>query len=244
MMGLNAQGCPARYSTLGARNQIDLSLAHPRRIVVHAAAVFIPPPPSPRHMTGYGIALFFHTLGFGLAAGAVALVKVALSRTYGARTVGEMLRWHLLLAKTTPLFPISLAILLLSGGYMVSASDLSWSTAFVTAGLIAVAVLFAVGGFLGAKGRTFARRLETLAAADPDQAPPTPEPSFTPTLSFGNVGLVIGVIFDMATKQASLPIALGALAIGFTAGALTGRRLYAGDRRTAAKPAIAADGAY
>src|ERR1041385_5794300 len=102
-------------------------------------------------MDRYHIALFFHVLALVGAAGATAIIKLSLVRRARARTVGEMLEWHTILMKISVLFPISLAVFVLSGGYMVGKAHIAWSTGFVVAGLGGVGGLFVAGRGHGAR---------------------------------------------------------------------------------------------
>ncbi|HEY6218497.1 MAG TPA: hypothetical protein VIV65_00485, partial [Gemmatimonadaceae bacterium] len=104
-------------------------------------------------MDRYHIALFFHVLALVVAAGATAIIKLSLVRRARARTVGEMLEWHTILMRISVLFPISLAVFVLSGGYMVGKAHIAWSTGFVVAGLAGVGVLLAAGTVLGVTGK-------------------------------------------------------------------------------------------
>ena len=175
-------------------------------------------------MDSYHIALFFHVLALIVAAGATAIIKLSLVRRTRARTVGEMLEWHSVLMKISVLFPISLAVFVLSGGYMVGKAHIAWSTGFIVAGLTGVGVLLAAGTVLGVTGKALKLRLEALAAQGANQpAPSLKAPPVISLLPFANTGLVIGVVFDMATKPLSVPTALTVIAIGFGAGAAYGR---------------------
>src|SRR4051812_15960364 len=98
----------------------------------------------------YRIALFLHIIAVILAAGATAVTKLAATRRMRARTVGEALDWHNVLTGASKLFPVALALFVLTGFYMLSVNGLRvWSTGYVVAGLVGVALLFASGTFLG-----------------------------------------------------------------------------------------------
>jgi hypothetical protein len=190
-------------------------------------------------MDRYRIVLFVHVLTLMVAAGATAVIKIALSRRAGARTVGEMLDWHTVLMKTSIIFPICLAAFVLTGGYMLSISHIQiWSNGFIVAGLAAVAVLLINGIVLGTKGKALMKTLQALAATGADQPAPKPsEPAYLALLPFFNTGLVVGVLYDMVMKPTSIPTALTVLAIGAALGALLGRRVT----RTASDSVVAAE---
>src|SRR5690349_4917005 len=103
-------------------------------------------------MAAYRLALFLHLLALMLATGATAVTKLAVGRRMRARTVGEALEWHDVLMRSSNFFPISLAVFVATGFYMLSVTRLHvWSTGFVVAGLLGVASLFVSGAFLGSK---------------------------------------------------------------------------------------------
>jgi hypothetical protein len=180
-------------------------------------------------MDKYRIVLFVHILTLMVAAGATAVIKVALSRRARARTVREMLDWHTVLMKSSIIFPICLAAFVLTGGYMLSISHMQiWSNGFIVAGLAAVAALLISGTILGTKGKALMKMLEALAEKGPDQpAPKLSGPAYLALLPFFNTGLVVGVAYDMVTKPTSIPTALTILAVGAGLGALLGKRVTA-----------------
>jgi hypothetical protein len=161
-------------------------------------------------MSGYQIALFIHILTFAAAAANSAVVHVAVGRRRKARTAGEALEWQIISGKAARLFPIALVIFAASGAYLVRAGAHSWSSGFVSAGMTAIIMLLAIGGFLGAKGGAAARRLSDVVkehgAGHP--APDVDDRVFNRLMNF-NLGLVIGVAFDMAVKpQATVAIGI------------------------------------
>lgn len=90
--------------------------------------------------------------------------------------------------------------------------------------LTGVVLLLAIGGFLGAKGKSVQQRLEQLAAQDADQ----PAPKFVPlsvvaALPLVNTGIALSVAIDVVTKP-SVPVALGVVAIGIVLGAAAGMK--------------------
>jgi hypothetical protein len=162
-------------------------------------------------MYAYRIALFLHLFALMLATGATAVTKLAATRRARARTVGEALDWHNVLTGASKLFPIALAIFVLTGGYMLSMSHLRvWSTGFVVAGLVGVVLLFASGAFLGVQGNAAKAMLEQLAKDGSDRpAPRMTPPRLVAILPLVNTGLAVSVAYVMVTKPASVPVALG-----------------------------------
>jgi len=175
-------------------------------------------------MDRYHIALFIHILAVMAAASATAVTKVAAGRRARAKTVADVLDWHNVLASASKAFPICLAAFVITGFYMLSVSHMAvWSNGFVVAGLTGVALLFASGTFLGIKGNALKQVLETIALSGADQpAPKLVPPPLVAALPLINTGISLGVVFDMVTKPASIPVALGVLALGIAIGAAAG----------------------
>jgi hypothetical protein len=188
-------------------------------------------------MDRYHIALFVHLLAVVVAAGATAVTKLAATRGARAKTVGELLDWHNVLTSTAKLFPICLAAFVITGFYMLSVAHMAiWSSGFVVAGLVGVLFLFASGTFLGIKGNALKQALEHIAAKGAAQpAPILAPPALVAALPLINTGISLGVVFDMATRPASIPVALAVLAFGAVLGAAMGMKRSA----PVVKPAMA-----
>ena len=168
------------------------------------------------NMDAYHIALFLHIVALVVAASATAVTKLAVRRRIRARTVGESLEWHQVLISASRLFPICLAIFLATGAYMVSlVGGGAWSNGFVIAGFLGVALLLGSGTFLGIKARRLEQVLENIAKKNPEApAPRVAPPRLVTILPVVNTGIALSVVFDMVTKPASVPVALGVIAIG------------------------------
>jgi hypothetical protein len=167
-------------------------------------------------MDRYHIALFVHILTLIVAASVTAVTKLAVGRRARARTVGEVLDWHGVLMSSSKLFPICLAGFVITGFYMLSVSRASiWSSGFVVAGLVGVALLLISGVYLSTKAKALKAVLDEIAKRGADQpAPALAPPPFVAALPVINTGIALSVVFDMVTKPTSLPIALGIVAIG------------------------------
>ncbi len=174
----------------------------------------------------YHIALFVHILALIVAAGATAITKLAAARRAKARTIGEVLEWHNILTGAARLFPIVLAVFVLTGGFMMSRNGASWSTGFVVAGLVGVVLLLASGTFLGMKGKAFGAMLQQMIAAKgADQAAPAlVPPPILVALPVINTTIALSVAFDMVTKPTSIATALTVVAVGIALGAAIGFR--------------------
>jgi hypothetical protein len=178
-------------------------------------------------MDAYHIALFLHIMTLVVAASATAITKLAVGRRIRARTVREALEWHELLISTSKAFPLCLASFAATGAYMVGVLGArAWSSGFVIAGFIGVTLLLGSGTFLGVKAKALKQLLTAAANSAPDAAPPRiVPPALVMMLPLVNTGVALGVVFDMVTKPASVPVALGVIAIGIaTSAALAWRK--------------------
>ena len=188
----------------------------------------------------YPLAKYVHLVALFVAAGVTAVTKLAAGRRMRARTVGDALDWHNVLLSAAKLFPICLLVLAITGGYMLSVLHVSPGSGFIVAGIVGVVWLFASGAFLGIKGGGFRRALEGMAAKGADQPVPKMVPPaavvLLPTL---NTGVALGVALDMVAKPASVPIALGIVAVGAVLGAFAAPKL---PRAAAAQPQVVPEG--
>ena len=184
-------------------------------------------------MDRYHIALFLHIVTLIVAASTTAVTKLAVSRRIRARTVGEVLDWHEVLMSASKLFPICLAVFVITGSYMLSVANVHvWTTGFVVAGFVGVGLLLASGIYLAMKAKALKAVLENMAKAGADRpAPKLVPPRLVATLPVVNTGIALAVVFDMATKPASVPVALLVVVLGIALG-------VASSLRRRAKPAL------
>jgi len=188
----------------------------------------------------YPLAKYVHLFALFVAAGVTAVTKLAAGRRMRARTVGEALDWHNVLLSAAKLFPICLVVLAITGGYMLSVLHVSMSTGFIVAGVSGLVWLFASGAFLGIKGGAVRRALEGMAAKGADQpVPKMAPPAAVVLLPTINTGIALGVALDMVAKPASIPIALGIVAVGAVLGAFAAPKRPAA---MAAQPVVAPEG--
>jgi hypothetical protein len=192
-------------------------------------------------MAAYHLALYIHILAVIVAAGVTAITKLAVGRRIRARTVAEALDWHNVLMSSARLFPICLAVFVLTGGYMMSVVRVSvWATGFILAGLVGVVLLLASGTYLGIRGKALKLALEEIAAKGADQpVPRMAPPPLVMVLPMVNTGIALSVVFVMVMKTISVPVSLGVIAIGIVLGALAAPRP---PKAAMARPAAAAEG--
>ena len=121
------------------------------------------------------------------------------------------------------LFPICLVVFVITGGYMMSVIHVSlWSSGFLVAGLVGVALLFASGTFLGIKGNALKQILEQAAKQGSERAAPKlVPPPLVVMLPVVNTGIALSVVFDMVVKPSSVPVALGVIGVGALLSAAT-----------------------
>ena len=184
-------------------------------------------------MDSYRIALFLHVITLVVAASSGAVTKLAVGRRIRARTIAEALDWHSVLVSASRAFPLCLASFTITGAYMVSrAGAHAWTNGFVISGLVGVTFLLGSGTFLGIKAKALKQMLENLAKDGADQPPPKLiPPRLVKTLPVVNGGVAFGVIFDMVTKPASIPVAIGVIAIGAGASVAFAKLRHSGVRR-------------
>ncbi len=177
-------------------------------------------------MDRYHVALFLHLLALIVATFVTAVTKMAVGRRARARTVGEALDWHKVLDSSSKLFPVCLAVFVLTGFYMLGISHVDpFSTGFIVAGLFGVVFLLTSGVFLAVKGKALSAVLEGMTKKGADlPAPKLVPPAIVAMLPTTNTGVALGVVFDMVTKPTSIPVALAVVAIGLVLGALMGVR--------------------
>jgi hypothetical protein len=177
-------------------------------------------------MDRYHIALFLHIVTLIVAASTTAVTKLAVSRRIRARTIGEVLEWHEVLMSASKLFPMCLAAFVITGSYMLSVSNSSvWTTGFAVAGFVGVGLLLASGVYLSTKAKALKAVLENMAKAGADRpAPKLIPPPLVAMLPVVNTGIALAVVFDMATKPASVPVALLVVGVGIALGAVPSMR--------------------
>ena len=174
----------------------------------------------------YHVALYLHIVTLVVASAVTAVTKLAVGRRARARTVGEVLDWHGVLMSASKFFPLCLVAFVVTGFYMLSVSHAPiWTSGFVVAGMVGVVLLLSSGVFLGTKGKALKQMLEGMAARGADQpAPKLVPPPVIAALPMINTCIALSVAFDMVTKPASIPVALGIIAVGIVVGAALSMR--------------------
>ena len=181
-------------------------------------------------MTGYSVALVVHLFALLGAIGASTVVHLAMHRARSAERGADALPW-LGLAKTfARVFPVSLALLLASGAWLVH-ERWTWSFGFVWAGLAGVAFLFVSGGAVAdRRGRAVAA---AVLASGGGPVPAIVHDRAWWLASYANSGVALGVVAAMAAKP-SAGAAFGLLAAGLCIGLTVGELTRHGEGRAAA----------
>ena len=110
---------------------------------------------------GYSIALFFHLVSLVAAGAAAALSGYAALRLRAATSPAEVTRWGTMIEKVVRIFAPATLGLLASGAYMTQ-SAWSWSTPWIVAGLVGLAMIILRGsGVEASRGRALKNELQS-----------------------------------------------------------------------------------
>ena len=170
-------------------------------------------------MSTYHTVLFLHFVSLFVGFGAAAVMGLCLFRLRAATTVADALPWAAVAGKTERAFPVAILGLFITGGYMTS-DVWTWSTAWIDVGIVAL-VYLAASGILIASQRAKALEHALNANGSGPLSPASRKLTCDPALwmvSFGNPGLVVGLVWDMTQKPGLLG-AIVAAVIGLVAGA-------------------------
>ena len=185
-------------------------------------------------MTVYAVLLFVHVVSALVLAAALRLESLTLIRLRKASTPGEV-RGALDLA---PGFRIaamaSLAVLLLSGGYLTAQMS-AWGLAWPRVALATLVLTGLLGAMSGRKIRAIAQLFSSGQSADAELFKKLRDP-FLRFSMITRVALVLGIVLLMTAKP-GLPESLEAVA-AFTTAAAAATVLFL--RRSAASPAVSA----
>jgi len=170
-------------------------------------------------MDTYHVVLYLHLLSLllGMAAGAVLLT--CLFQLRAARTVEQAAPWGKVAGQVSKLFPVAILGLFGTGAYMTS-KLWTWRAHWIVIAIAALVVLVIQGA--GIAERT-AKKLEAALHAN-GPGPIGPEArrlTLHPGLwvaEFTNLGLVLGVVWNM-TEKPGLGGSLAAVLIGYAVGA-------------------------
>jgi hypothetical protein len=163
---------------------------------------------------------YIHLLSLLVGIGAASVLLVCLLQLRRAQTLEAAAPWGMVAGKVSLLFPVAILGLFGTGAYMTT--DLwTWSTRWIDVS-IAGLVVVALQGPLVAE-RTAKKLGKALQANGPGPLGPaarrmTRHPGLWVS-EFTNIGVVLGVIWDM-TQKPGLGEAIAAVLVGYAVGAV------------------------
>lgn len=175
-------------------------------------------------MDTYQTVLYVHLLSLLVGFGAGSVLSVCLFHLKAAQTLADAVPWATVAGKTEKAFPVAVVGLFLTGAYMTS-DVWSWSTGWILVSLFGLIVVALQGPLVG--GRAGKQLERALHANGPgplgDEARRmTRHPGLWVT-EFANVGVVLGVIWNMTQKPGTFQAILAVL-IGYGLGAAVALR--------------------
>lgn len=175
----------------------------------------------------YKIALFLHICGALALFAAVAIELVGIFGFRRASTV-EQVRLHARILKITePMFPLA-AVTLLGAGIVLTITSWSFTTPFITVGIVTLVVMAILGPAV--QGKTW-KAVEEAAHELPDGPVPPQlrrlmEEPRAWAATGGSVLGALGVVANMTLKP-GWGVAVATVVIGYGIGAVAGRMLVA-----------------
>lgn len=183
---------------------------------------------------GYSIALFVHLVSLLAAGAAAALAGYAALRMRTAASPADVARSGMMIGKVVRVFPISSLGLIASGAYMTQ-DAWSWSTPWIVAGMVGLAMIIALGsGLEASRGR--ALKNEVRAHGLSERARGLLRDPLSWTAKAMTWTLMVAITFLMTTKPPTWGCVL-ALAI-----ALLGGGVIAVPLRRGSSPGLEAPG--
>jgi hypothetical protein len=170
----------------------------------------------------YHYVLYVHLLSLFVGIGAAAVLLACLLQLRLARTLEQAAPWGMMAGKVGKFFPVAILGLFGTGAYMTSETTFpwTWSTRWIDVGIAVLVVLFAQG--FGIAERTGHKLGAAMQANGPGPlGPECRRLALHPGLwvvEFTNIGLVLGVVWDM-TQKPGLGESLAAVLVGYAVGA-------------------------
>ncbi|MDX6504206.1 MAG: hypothetical protein QOE29_1331, partial [Gaiellaceae bacterium] len=156
--------------------------------------------------TSYQIGLFLHIAFLLVGFSAGTMMVVTASKLRSATTGAESFPWGMLAAKTARAFPIAVVGLFLTGAYMTHKVSWSWSSGWIVAGIIGLAILMGQGALIeGRHGKELGAALRANGPgplSDEIRAMTSSRLHWVVTL--GAEGLVLAIIWNMLHKPGLL----------------------------------------
>jgi hypothetical protein len=167
----------------------------------------------------YRTVLFLHFVSLFVGFGAAALIGTCLFQLRAAATGAEAGPWGALAGKIELAFPVAILGLFVTGAYMTS-DVWTWGTGWIDVAIVALVVL-GVNGALVAGRRAHQLKAALIANGPGPLSDTARKLTCDPALwivTFGNPGLVLGIVWDMTQKPGTLEAVIAAV-IGFALGA-------------------------
>ena len=175
-------------------------------------------------MDTYQTVLYVHLLSLLVGFGAGSVLSVCLFHLKAAQTLADAVPWATLAGKTEKAFPVAILGLFLTGAYMTS-DVWSWSTGWILVSLFGLILVALQGPLVG--GRAGKQLERALHANGPgplgDEARRATRHPGLWVAEFANVGVVLGVIWNMTQKPGTFEAILAVL-IGYGLGAAVALR--------------------
>jgi len=173
-------------------------------------------------MNTYHYVLYVHLMSLFVGIGAGSVLLACLLQLRAASTVEAAAPWGMLSGKVAKLFPVAILGLFGTGAYMTSETTFpwTWSTPWVTIGIIALVVLGAQGGGIAehtAKKLQAAMRANGPGPLGPEARRMALHPGLL-VVEFANLGIVLGVVWNM-TQKPGWGEAIAAVLVGYAVGA-------------------------
>jgi uncharacterized protein YneF (UPF0154 family) len=169
-------------------------------------------------MDTYQTFLYLHLVSLGIGVGAAAVLMVCLYHLKSAQTLEEAVPWGSVAGKTEKVFPVAIVGLFVTGAYMTQ-DVWSWDTGWIVVSLAGLILIALEGPLVG--GRAAKQLEQALHANGPgplgEEALRMARHPGMWVAEFGNVGIVLGILWNMAQKPGTTQSIL-AIVIGYAAG--------------------------
>lgn len=183
---------------------------------------------------GYSVALFFHLVSLLAAGTAAALAGYAALRLRAAGSPPEVARWGMMIGRVVRVFPPATVGLLASGAYMTQTAW-SWSTPWIIAGLVGLAMIVLLGsGVEASRGRALKHEVRTHGLSE--RARGLLRDPLAWTAKATTWTLMLAVMFIMTTKPPAWGCAIS-LTVAWLAGVLIALPIWRGSATHRATPA-------
>ena len=180
------------------------------------------------HIHGTDVVLFLHIFTAIVTFGVAGVLLLSLSQLKRASDVATVRIWARISARTGPMFPILVLILIALGAWLIGIShkEFKWSDGWVLTAVITLVIMEGYGGMVLAPAD---KKLSAAVDAAPDGPVPTEirHEILNPMVwggAYGNTGAALGILFTMPTKPSG-PTAIAIVAGAAVVGVLVGLRL-------------------